>query len=73
MNEPPIDRATVRSLVRRELHKRLGERDSGHAALAEIYPGPGVRTELNETSLRRCVIEPEQSCVNTGYCKKLGY
>ena len=69
-------RARVRQLVRRELEKRLSSERAPvqvHAALLEIYKGPECNDDPDFPTRRRCVIEPDRPCTNTGYCKKLGY
>jgi len=71
-----IDRSRVRALVRRELAKHLGARPSRthvHAALLEIYQGPGCDDSLDASAPTPCIIETDRPCNQSGYCKKLGY
>ena len=71
------DRNRVRALVRSELEKRLHASTDlapvGVAALLEIHSGPECNEDPDFPTRKPCVIEPDRSCVNTGYCKKLGY
>ncbi len=71
-----IDRALVRALVRAELEKRLDEPPAVlHAALLEIYQEPAseCNDELDASTRKPCVIEPDRPCIDSGYCKKLGH
>lgn len=73
-----VDRNRVRSLVRAELEKHLGSsppapKVRAAAAFLEIYPGPECNEDLDFPTRKRCVIEPHRFCINSGYCKKLGY
>jgi len=66
-----VDRGRIRALVRRELQRRLGEpRLEGNAALEEF---PSRTAEGDGEAPGPCAIEPDKPCVQSGYCKKLGY
>lgn len=71
------DRNRVRALVRAELEKRMGSSpptpEVRAAALLEIYPSPECNEDPDFPTRKRCVIEPHRFCINSGYCKKLGY
>jgi hypothetical protein len=72
-----IDRDRVRALVRAELEKRLAPAPAARgltvAALLEIHPGAECSEDPDYAVRRPCVIEPHRPCINSGYCKKLGY
>ncbi len=71
------ERDRVRELVREELSKRLpaqAPRESArHPALVVVHlPGDDPK-ELDPEVSRPCVIEPDRTCYQSGYCKRLGY
>lgn len=70
-----VDRDRIRDLVRRELRKRIAavapDGEPSHAALTTFFEEPPSRE--GEGTERACVIEPSKPCVNSGYCRKLGY
>lgn len=75
-----VDRSRIRALVRRELERRLEDDDEtkgrrgepAQAAFLTIYVEDAPARETDAPP-RPCVIEPSMPCVNSGYCKKLGY
>lgn len=72
-----VDRNRVRALVRAELEKRMARPGPPStvrtAALVEIYRSPECDDDPDFPTRKPCVIEPDRPCINSGYCKKLGY
>jgi len=72
-----VDRNRVRALVRAELERQLQSQHPpsiGPApALLEIYEGTDSSEDPDSPIQKPCVIEPDRPCINSGYCKKLGY
>jgi hypothetical protein len=69
-----VDRDRVRELVREELAKRLAPRESQrHPALLLVAVREEEPLTLSPEAPRPCVIEPDRPCIQSGYCKRLGY
>jgi hypothetical protein len=83
-----VDRDRVRPLVRAELERVLGSPTSrgdastargpkrdANAAEEEIFVGDASACidDMELAAPRSCVIEPGRPCIQSGYCKKLGY
>jgi hypothetical protein len=72
-----VDRNRVRVLVRAELERRLHSEQAPSIApapaLLEIVQSTKCSEDPDFPIRKPCVIEPDRPCINSGYCKKLGY